>query len=52
LPYDPVPGKQVNKAFAAQWKAAIAECARFQTSDGGNAARARTVIDRPRAEVI
>jgi ABC-type sulfate transport system substrate-binding protein len=50
LPYDRVPGKQINKAFAAQ--GAVAERAGFRTSDGGNAAQAGAVIDRPGADVI
>jgi sulfate/thiosulfate transport system substrate-binding protein len=52
--YDPTRElyKQVNEAFAAEWQAATGESVRFQTSHGGSAAQARSVIDGLRADVV
>jgi sulfate/thiosulfate transport system substrate-binding protein len=52
--YDPTRElyKQIDDAFAADWKATTGETVRFQTSHGGSAAQARSVIDGLRADVV
>lgn len=52
--YDPTREfyEEVNVAFAAQWKAKTGEDLRIQTSHGGSAKQARSVIDGLRADVV
>ncbi|MGL6289412.1 MAG: sulfate ABC transporter substrate-binding protein [Silanimonas sp.] len=52
--YDPTRElyRDVNTAFAAQWKAKTGEDLRIQTSHGGSGKQARAVIDGLRADVV
>ncbi|MEK4035102.1 sulfate ABC transporter substrate-binding protein [Methylocystis sp. IM3] len=52
--YDPTRElyKQINPAFAADWKAKTGEAAEIQVSHGGSGAQARAVIDGLAADVV
>lgn len=52
--YDPTRElyKQINPAFAADWKARTGETVEIQTSHGGSGAQARAVIDGLAADVV
>ncbi|CAJ0853562.1 sulfate transport system substrate-binding protein [freshwater sediment metagenome] len=52
--YDPTRElyKQINPAFAADWKARTGESLDIQTSHGGSGAQARAVIDGLAADVV
>jgi sulfate/thiosulfate-binding protein len=52
--YDPTRElyKQINPAFAAEWKAKTGEAPEIQASHGGSGAQARAVIDGLEADVV
>jgi sulfate transport system substrate-binding protein len=52
--YDPTREfyKEVNSAFAAEWKAKSGESLKIQTSHGGSGKQARSVIDGLEADVV
>jgi sulfate/thiosulfate transport system substrate-binding protein len=52
--YDPTRElyKQINPAFAAEWKARTGEAPEIQASHGGSGAQARAVIDGLEADVV
>ncbi len=52
--YDPTREfyREINTAFAAEWKAKTGEDIRIQTSHGGSGKQARSVIDGLRADVV